>query len=82
MKTKQKSINNQLGRALNINKSIEIIFTWRFYFYLLYLIVVLFFVNNAILGHYENKMFAGFIWLLFVLSYPMSIFLIKVEGGY
>lgn len=59
------------------NTSIEIRLTYRFYYYIIYLLVIGSLISNAIMGYYEDKLFAVILWIGFVVSYIWSLFLIR-----
>lgn len=54
-------------------------FTWRFSFYIIYLVTVFYLVSRALVGYYENVYVSGLIWFLFVMSYLFSIFLVNIK---
>lgn len=68
---------NKLSNLFNNDQEIKLKITWRMYFYVVYLCVVMFLVMNAIIGHYRNKPFAGIVSFLFIMSYLFSIFLVR-----
>ena len=76
MKKKIDDISEMLNRSLN---RIEIQVTWRFIFYIIYILVVWLLVSLAIADHYEHRIIMFAIWLMFTLSYPISVFLIKYK---
>jgi hypothetical protein len=59
------------------NDKIEIEITWRFIFYIIFMLITAAFVSNAIYYHYEVKWFALFVYILYVMSYLYSIYLIR-----
>jgi hypothetical protein len=72
---KQNKINELLDKSFISNKY-EIKLTWRFFFYLFYILVSMFFVGHAYLNTYETWL-AGLLWIQFIVSYLFSIFLIR-----
>ena len=65
-----------------INKEYTVKITWRFLFYIFYLIVTIYLVTNAIMNYYEHKMFAGVVWFLLIMSYLFSLFLVRRKEVY
>lgn len=70
---KQNKINEMLETTIN---KIELKITWRFVIYIIYILTTMFFVAHAFLHTYETWL-AGLLWLLYIISYPFSIFLIR-----
>lgn len=58
-------------------KNIEVVITWRFLFYIVYLMMLWILVSLAIIDHYENRLVMIIVWFMFVVSYPLSVFLIR-----
>lgn len=67
-----------LNKLFNNQRKFTIRFTWVFGFYLLFLICVWYFIGKAIINTYSPSL-AGFVWVLFVISYGWSMFLIRKE---
>ena len=65
-----------LNKIFNKQRNITIKLTWYFAFYIIFLICVWYFLFKAILNTYSPAL-AGFVFVLTVLSYSMSIFLIR-----
>jgi hypothetical protein len=72
-------MKTNINKLLELDDNIKIHITWRLVFYLIYLSITIFLVVNALFGYYEDKAFTGFVFLLFIMSYPFSIFLIRKE---
>lgn len=64
------------------NNTQSVVFTWRILYYILYMLPTYWLVNNAVLNYYEHKYFSILVWVLFTMSYPLSIFLIQYKGVY
>ena len=67
-----------LNKMFNNQNKLSITMTWYFIFYLGFIMSVWYFLGKAIISTY-NPILAGFIWVLTILSYGMSIFLIRKE---
>ena len=63
----------------SINRQYSVRITWRLVVYVTLLIIVMYLNINAVLNHYENKVFAGLVFALMVMSYLFSIFLIQTK---
>lgn len=61
-----------------INSNIEIRLTWRLFFYIGYILTVVYLVTKALVKAY-HPILAGIIWLALILSYVLSLILIKEE---
>lgn len=58
---------------------IRIKFTWRIYFFAVYVSIVSMYSINAILNYYSNKYFAVLLTFLLLMSYMFAVFLINVK---
>ncbi len=70
---------NKLQDKLNNDNKIKVIITWRSIFYFSYLAILFMLVSIALNAHYENRLFMIAVWFMFVCSYPLSMFFIKIE---
>jgi len=66
-----------LNRLFIEKKKIEIVITWRFVFYIIYILATWLLISIAIYNHYEHRIIMFGIWFMFTLSYPISLFLIQ-----
>lgn len=68
-----KKIDELINRPIN-----RITITWYSIFYIFYILCVWYFLFKAVLNTY-SPVLAGLVWLITVLSYVFSIFLIRRE---
>ncbi len=72
-------MKNEFKQFMDGKKKIEFVITWRFVFYIFYISMIMLLVSNAIVHYYEDRMIMIVIWVMFFMSYPLSLFLIQLK---